>query len=130
MKFSFAMLAGALAAAVSLPAPASAQALSNGDYAQCAVRDREGNFKGYDSVCLERKRLALARLRDRQSYYTPVVPAQPAVFLCPYSANLGAGFATTFWGLGQTPPFAMAYDAPVNGRPCIPNRDLFLPGVN
>ncbi len=105
--------------AVAIATPAAAQSLSNGDYEQCSVYDREGKFSGYDSVCLERKRTQIARLRDRQARYNP--PATTRSIYCPQSANLGAGYLTTYWPNGF-PPYATAYDAPVNGRPCVPNQ--------
>ncbi|MDX1702761.1 MAG: hypothetical protein R3235_00570 [Altererythrobacter ishigakiensis] len=125
------MVHGALVAAAAgavLATPASAQNLSNGDYEQCSVYDRDGKFTGYDSVCLERKRLALARLRDRQSYYSPPAPAYGGAY-CPFSANLGAGYFSTWWSNGQLPPISTAYDAPVDGRPCIPNQIYIRKGV-
>jgi hypothetical protein len=119
---SFVFVGAAAVLAFSPVPPATAQSLTDGDFEQCSVHDREGKFKGYDSVCLERKRLALARLRERQSRFEPALPVRRSSALCPYNANLGAGFLTTWWQNGQVPPFAVAYDAPVNGRPCIPNQ--------
>lgn len=120
MKF---IVAGAvaIAGALTLSAPAAAQSLSDGDYEQCAVYDRDDRFKGYDTVCLERKRTAIARQRDRQRYYNPPARSYRSAY-CPYSANLGAGYFSTYWQNGQIPPYATAYDAPINGRPCIPNQ--------
>jgi hypothetical protein len=122
------LFAGAVvcAASLSLPASASAQSLSSGDYEQCSVYDRNDRFKGYDSVCLERKRTQLSRLRDRQRSYNPPVRARSAY--CPQTSNLGAGYISTWWSNGRVPPYATAYDRPVNGRPCIPNQIYITPG--
>ena len=133
MKHVGTITALGLASALGMAAPANAQSLSSGDYEQCSVYDRDGDFAGYDSVCLERKRTQLARLRDRQSRYSPPssVTAQTySIGLCPYSANLGGGYLTTYWTNGQLPPFSSAYTAPVNGVPCVPNRVQILRGVN
>ena len=47
--------------------PAAAQSLSDGDYDRCAVY-RGGDFRGYDSVCLERRRAALRHYRNDDGY--------------------------------------------------------------
>ncbi|UAB78234.1 hypothetical protein INR77_00295 [Erythrobacter sp. SCSIO 43205] len=127
MKFSTALSIAAFAASFALPTPAMAQSLSSGDYEQCSVYDRDGDFSGYDSVCLERKRTQISRLRERQSRYNPPVPTRS--IYCPQIANLGAGYLTTWWSNGGLPPYASAYDAPVNGRPCVPNQVRILRGV-
>lgn len=133
MKHIGTITAFALASAFGVATPAAGQSLSSGDYEQCSVYDRDGDFAGYDSVCLERKRTQLARLRERQSRYSPPASAAPPAYsfgLCPYSANLGGGYLTTYWTNGQIPPFSSAYTAPVNGVPCVPNRVQIMRGVN
>lgn len=126
MRSAWILAAGVCAASLSLPTTASAQTLSSGDYEQCSVYDRNDRFKGYDSVCLQRKRNQLSRLRDRQRSYSPPVQASSAY--CPQTANLGAGYISTWWSNGRVPPYAAAYDRPVDGRPCIPNQVYISPG--
>lgn len=116
-----------LAALAATTAPAAAQTLSDGDFEQCAVYDRDGEFAGYDSVCLERKRTALLRLQQRQQRYQPA-PA-PAGIYCPQWANMGAGYLTTWRSDGSLPPVSTAYDAPVNGNPCVPNAVIITRGL-
>ena len=118
--------AGVLAAGAST---ASTQTLSQGDYEQCAVYNRDGEFAGYDSVCLERKRAALRRLQSREQTYYQQAPAQSGIY-CPQWANLGAGYVSTRRSDGSLPPVSMAYDAPVNGNPCVPNQVIITTGLS
>ena len=118
------------AAAVAVPAGSAwAQSLSSGDYAQCTVYDRDGRNRGLDSICLERKRAQIARYQYQQNRYTPQVTYNPGSEPCPLYANGGRGFATTFNTYGGFPGYAAAYDSPTNGRPCMPQLNIRLPGV-
>jgi len=122
-----ATLAAALAAMPT--APVQAQALSSGDYAQCTVYDREGRSRGFDSVCLERKRAQIARFQSQQRAYSPPVAFNPGSVSCPLWANGGRGFSYTEYSDGSTPPFAAAFDSVTNGRPCMPSPNIQLGGV-
>ena len=124
-------VAFAASAAAIIPAgPAAAQALSSGDYAQCTVYDREGRNRGLDSVCLERKRAQIVRFQNRQNRYnsTPV-PYNYGSTSCPTWANGGRGFGYTVNSDGSFPGYAAAFDSVVNGRPCMPEPNIFLKGV-
>lgn len=120
MKWAIVTVAAGMASAFMLPTNAQAQSLSNGDYEQCAVYDRDGDFKGYDSVCLERKRVVLRRLqqkRTRDAYNS----YSSGIYYCPTYALNGYGYLSTMRSNGQFDNSAQAYDSAVNGRPCIPN---------
>jgi hypothetical protein len=124
---SAAILTAAVAAA--LPAaPASAQSLSSGDFAQCTVYDGDGRNRGLDSVCLERKRTQISRLQNQQSFYNGPAPYSYGSEPCPLWANGGRGFSYTVYSYG-TPPVAAAFDSVQNGRPCMPQLNIRLPGV-
>ena len=116
--------AGGLMLALAGASPGAAQSLSDGDYDRCAVY-RGGDFRGYDSVCLERRRAALRHYRNDDGYgrgwrggfdtdrYT-------GVYFCPPQANYGRGYARLN-GYGTV-------DSPINGRSCTP-RDMSYRGT-
>jgi hypothetical protein len=119
------------AAALAIPAaPVSAQALSSGDFAQCTVYDRDGRNRGLDSVCLERKRTQLARLQNQQNRYNgaPVYNTWGST-PCPLHANGGRGFSYTVNSDLSFPGYAAAFDSVRDGRPCMPQPNIRLPGV-
>lgn len=125
-----AALCSATAAGFLLPAaPASAQALSSGDYAQCTVYDREGRNRGLDSVCLERKRTQIVRQQQRRARFAPPAYSGWGAASCPTWANGGRGFGYTVNSDGSFPGYAAAYDSVQNGRPCMPEPNIRLPGV-
>ena len=125
---SVAFLTAAVLAAMPA-APAQAQALSSGDYAQCTIYDRDGRNRGLDSVCLERKRAQIARFQNQQRAYSPPVTYNPGSGSCPLWANGGRGFGYTVNSDGSPPPFAAAFDSVTNGRPCMPSPNIQLRGV-
>ncbi|MFN3989680.1 MAG: hypothetical protein ACK4IS_05410 [Erythrobacter sp.] len=126
---SSAALFAALAAAVP-SAPAAAQALSSGDYAQCTVYDRDGRNRGLDSVCLERKRAQISRFQNQQSRFNSApVPYNYGSTSCPAWANGGRGFSYTVYSDGSAPPIAAAFDSITDGRPCMPQPNILLRGV-
>ncbi|QIG80599.1 hypothetical protein [Stakelama tenebrarum] len=108
--------------------PAGAQTLSRGDYAQCEVY-RNGEYRGLSQTCLERKRAQIRRYqrnraRDSASYAAPARGPYQAIRPCPGHANMGAGWLSTRTPSGGfvSTPYG-AFDAPVNGRPCVPRRN-------
>lgn len=108
-------------------APLWAQSLSNGDYQQCSVYDEDGDFAGYDSVCLERKR---AQLRRYQKKSSASYSNYAGVYYCPYWANNGNGYLGTVYSSGSpsTDPYG-TFDRPVNGVRCIPKPVYYSKGV-
>lgn len=107
---------------------AFAQTLSQGDYEQCRVYDRHGDYSGLSNECLERKR---ARIRRFQSVSPPAAPTVPQTGRfqpidlpqrCPLWANNGQGFVSTWLTSGQGPGITLLgrFDSMVNGRPCLP----------
>jgi hypothetical protein len=127
-RASAALLTAAVLAAMP-GAPAQAQALSSGDYAQCTVYDRDGRNRGLDSVCLERKRAQIARFQNQQRAYSPPAAYSYGSTSCPTWANGGRGFSYTVNSDGSPPPIAAAFDSITNGRPCMPEPNIRLRGV-
>lgn len=137
-RFLVSAIASILVASLADAPSANAQALSGGDIEQCSVYNRDGSYVGQDTVCIERKRALLRRYeRDRErdyeeddapSYYS----GYSSVGLCPQWANSGYGYMTTWQQGGSAAPYpapGTSYDSAVNGRPCIPNPILILPGI-
>lgn len=135
MKLPLAIITGTTFALLGA-LPAAAQSLSNGDYAQCSVYDSDGDFEGFSSDCLERKR---ARIRRYQQVAPSQLPALPPgqrfrpIQLpqsCPLWANGGHGYSSTMYTgqYGQFTTHIGTFDNMLNGRPCVA-RSYILPGV-
>ncbi len=108
-------------------APASAQQLSNGDYEMCSVYDQDGDFAGYDSVCLERKR---AQLRRYQKNAASTYTAYSGAYYCPSWANNGSGYIGTVYSDGRpvsVDPYG-TFDRPVDGVRCLPRPNYYGTG--
>lgn len=108
--------AAAIVAAMALTHPASAQQLSDGDYALCSVYDENDDFVGYDSVCLERKRAQLRRYQQQQAGSGAY--ADNGVYYCPSWANGGYGYSATLYSDGTSSSYG-PFDRPTDGVPCI-----------
>lgn len=138
-----AAIAAAGLAATGAGAPASAQSLSQGDFALCSVYRPDGSFAGYNSACLERQRAAVRRFsNDGKPHYAPP-PRQshgygygsysapvyaPAAYPCPSWANQGYGYSTTSSGFGGRVQYG-TFTSSVNGQPCIPSPNIFRRGM-
>jgi len=101
------------------PQIAAAQELSSGDYEKCSVYDRDGDFAGYDSACLERTRAQIRHYQrsaggSSSSYYS-------GVYYCPSWANGGRGYGFTQHADGSSPSYFGTYDSTFEGRSCVPN---------
>lgn len=129
-KFSAAALAAAgFVMAAAAPDEAAAQTLSNGDYELCSVYDGDGDFVGYDSVCLERKRAQLRRYQEKSGGYSgSYASAGYAAYSCPYWANNGNGYPGTLYSDGRPSTDYGTYDHPVDGVRCIPNPNYYGTG--
>ena len=120
-------LASAIFIAGAVAAPVFAQQLSDGDYQQCSVYDEDGDFAGYDSVCLERKR---AQLRRYQAQQASSYSAYSAPYYCPQWANNGAGYPGTIYsgsGYVSTDPYG-TFDRPIDGVRCLPRPTYYGAG--
>ena len=133
MKMRHVLACAAAPAAVifsGVASPVFAQQLSNGDYQQCSVYDEDGDFAGYDSVCLERKRAQLRRYQEDQANAYSASSTYSAPYYCPYWANNGAGYPGTVYsgsGYVSTDPYG-TFDRPVDGVRCIPKPTYYGTG--
>jgi len=144
MTYKHTILGLALAfGALSFGGGVGAQQLSSGDLEQCSVYDKDGDFAGYDSVCMSEKQAALRDLQPqndydrrhwlgprgghRDHYYDPnYVSTNP--YPCPAWANNGTGYPTTLYTDGGPYEYVGIFDAPVNRVACHPNPVIFVKG--
>lgn len=128
----FKIWAAGVAAAVAMAGMAAAQQLSSADYELCSVYDRDDDFVGYDSVCLERKRAQLRRYQDRNSDYGGgyAATSYAGPYRCPHWANNGNGYPGTVYSDGRPPSTDRygAYDRPVDGMRCLPSPTYYGTG--
>lgn len=99
--------------------------------------DRDGDYAGYDNVCLAARRAALRDLarddhgggrRDREGRHGRA-PVNPGIYFCPHWANQGRGWSVggvTDYGSGLYASGFATVDAPVNGRLCTPRPVNYL----
>ncbi len=129
MKIGSFILVGVLALLL-FPVPTVAQTLTNGDFALCEVRGRDGRFIGYDSVCLESRRAALRELQHRRGRSPQRRAPYPvaAVYYCPTWANNGYGYTSTMRFNGGVSTSFGTFDSQVNGNFCVPRPVYVLPG--
>ena len=120
--------AAAVMAVAAAPGEAAAQQLSSADYELCSVYDKDDDFVGYDSVCLERKRAQLRRYQGGNS--GSYASAGYGAYRCPYWANNGNGYPGTIYSDGRPPSTDRygTYDRPVDGVRCIPSPTYYGTG--
>ncbi|MBI1265027.1 MAG: hypothetical protein GC187_09875 [Alphaproteobacteria bacterium] len=120
-------IAAAGLAATGAGAPASAQALGQGDFALCAVYRPDGTFAGYSNACLERQRAAIRRFSQPSPSHGGHARAA-GVYPCPSWANQGYGFSSTSSGFGGRVQYG-TFTSSVNGQPCIPSPNIVRRGL-